>query len=374
MTLHLGNVPAGTTIYVPFATYDGATGASETCSGLAVTDIEIYKNGSTTQRASDNGYTLLDTDGIDFDGLTGINGFSIDLSDNTDAGFYAVGSWYWVVVSSITADSQTVNFVAATFRLVAAENTAGTPVADAVRVSGTAQTARDIGASVLLSSGSGAGQIDLSSGKVLLQATQTGVTIPTVTTLTNLPTMPTDWLTAAGVSAGAVTELQSGLSTLTPADIRTAIGLAAANLDTQLGDLPTNAELATALAGADDAVLASIASITIPSAASNASAVRAELATELGRIDAAITTRLATAGYTAPPSVSDIWTTALTEAYRSTGATGTAAQLLYEILQNITEFAISGTTKTAKKLDGSTTAKTYTLNSATAPTSITEAT
>jgi hypothetical protein len=37
-----------------------------------------------------------------------------------------------------------------------------------------------------------------------------------------------------------------------------------------------------------------------PSAASNASAVRTELGTELGRIDAAISTRLATAGYTAP--------------------------------------------------------------------------
>ena len=73
-------------------------------------------------------------------------------------------------------------------------------------------------------------------------------------------------------------------------------------------------------------------------------------------------------------SVSDIWTTALTEAYRSTGATGTAAQLLYEILAHLGEFAISGTTKTAKQLDGSTTAKTYTLDDASNPTSITEAT
>jgi len=74
------------------------------------------------------------------------------------------------------------------------------------------------------------------------------------------------------------------------------------------------------------------------------------------------------------PTVSQIWTTALTEAYRSTGATGTATQLLYEILQNITEFSISNTTKTVKKLDRSTTAKTYTLNDATTPTAITETT
>lgn len=136
MTIHLGNVPAGATLYIPFATYDKTNGASVTMTGLAVTDIEIYKDGSTTQRASDAGYALLDTDGIDFDSLTGIHGFSIDLSDNTDSGFYAVGSFFWVVVSSITVDSQTVNFIPATFRIVAAENTAGYPVGDMVKISG----------------------------------------------------------------------------------------------------------------------------------------------------------------------------------------------------------------------------------------------
>lgn len=108
--LNLGDVRANSILYVPFATYNAA-GASVTITGLAVTDIEIYKDGSVTQRASDAGYALLDTDGIDFDGITGIHGFSIDLSDNTTAGFYAAGSTYWVVVSAITVDAQTVNFV-----------------------------------------------------------------------------------------------------------------------------------------------------------------------------------------------------------------------------------------------------------------------
>jgi uncharacterized protein YunC (DUF1805 family) len=114
MTLHLGNVAAGSILYIPFHTFD-SNGASITLTGLAVTDIEIYKNGSVTQRSSDNGYALLDTDGIDFDGITGIHGFSIDLSDNTDAGFYAAGSFYWVVISAVTIDTRTVNFIAATF-------------------------------------------------------------------------------------------------------------------------------------------------------------------------------------------------------------------------------------------------------------------
>lgn len=66
-------------------------------------------------------------------------------------------------------------------------------------------------------------------------------------------------------------------------------------------------------------------------------------------------------------------TTALTEGYRATGATGSVRDLLYEINQNITEFLISGLVKTTKKLDGTTTAKTYTLNSD-PPTGITETT
>src|SRR5574343_259563 len=116
--IDFGTVRPGTTLYVPFSTYDSNDPtASVTMTGLAVTDIEIYKDGGTTQRASDAGYTLLDTDGIDFDGVTGIHGFSVDLANNTTAGFYAAGSQYWIVVSSITVDAGTINFIAATFRI-----------------------------------------------------------------------------------------------------------------------------------------------------------------------------------------------------------------------------------------------------------------
>jgi hypothetical protein len=115
---YLGDFTTANTAYVYFNTFDSNDpSASVTLTGLAVTDIEIYKDGSVTQRSSDAGYTLLDTDGIDFDGTTGIHGFSIDLSDNTDAGFYAAGSEYVVVVSSVTVDAATVNFVAATFSI-----------------------------------------------------------------------------------------------------------------------------------------------------------------------------------------------------------------------------------------------------------------
>ena len=118
MIKDLGEVRPGQTIYVPFHTFDSNDpSASVTITGLATTDIEIYKDGSTTQRASDAGYTLLDTDGIDFDTTTGIHGVSIDLADNTTAGFYAAGSQYMVVIASITVDAATVNFIPVTFTI-----------------------------------------------------------------------------------------------------------------------------------------------------------------------------------------------------------------------------------------------------------------
>ncbi len=113
---YLGDFLLGSTVYVPFDTFDGGTGASITMSGLAVTDIEIFKNGGTTTRASDTGYTLLDTDGIDFNSRTGLHGFSIDLSSDADAGFFVPGE-YMVAVDAITIDGQTVRFWAATFSI-----------------------------------------------------------------------------------------------------------------------------------------------------------------------------------------------------------------------------------------------------------------
>lgn len=149
---------------------------------------------------------------------------------------------------------------------VASPATAGIPDVNAKNLGGTAQTGRDVGASVLLSSGTGTGQLSITSGVVqasLVQilgtaltetagqiaaafkqwfnvATPTGTvnsipnatagaagglfiagtnaatsvttgltahiigTVDTVTTLTNLPAIPANWLTAAGINTGAL--------------------------------------------------------------------------------------------------------------------------------------------------------------------------
>lgn len=62
--------------------------------------------------------------------------------------------------------------------------------------------------------------------------------------------MAANTLTASALATDAVTEIQSGLSTLDAAGVRSAVGLAAANLDTQLSAIVTDtAEIGVAGAG-----------------------------------------------------------------------------------------------------------------------------
>ena len=116
--ISLGTVRPGSTILIPFAAFSSDDpSASVIVSDFVVGDIGIYKALSMDERASTSGVVLLDTDGINIDGATGIHGFSIDLSDNDTAGFYAAGSHYYVTVGPITIDAGAVSFVAATFMI-----------------------------------------------------------------------------------------------------------------------------------------------------------------------------------------------------------------------------------------------------------------
>lgn len=141
-----------------------------------------------------------------------------------------------------------------------------------------------------------------------------------------------------------------------------ATALAAINAQADLAlsdyDGPTNAEME-----ARTLVAASYAT------AANLATVAGYLDTEVAAILAAVDTEIGAIQTT----LGSLFTTALSESYRADGATGTVAQLLYEINQTLGERSISGVTATVKKVDGSTTAFTQTLDDDTAPTSITHA-
>jgi hypothetical protein len=509
-----------------FSSYDGATGASEAISGLAVTDIEIYKDGGTTQRSSDAGYTLLDTDGIDFDGVTGINGFSIDLSDNTDASFYTVGPWYHVVIASVTADAQTVNFVACAFRILSATRgmsgtalpdvasgsagavlTAGTGTAqlsvtsgrgnaDITHISGDSAAADNLEAdydgtgyakpasSVGGVTGDVSGSVGSISGTIGtfdalvtakdddwsgLSSVETGTLQSATSTTAVLDDVPTTiiasgdrndndflngmllhitggtgagqtrriadytggtftctvaaWLvtpssdstyellpdaesndvnvtsiaagaiTAAAIATGAidadalatdaVAEIADGVwdedatGHQTQGTFGQAIGDPAADTNTIFKAVVTDATGATV--GVDGAAIVADTNelqtdwanggrldLILDTAASG-SLDAGDVRDAIGLATANLDTQLA-ALPTAAENATEVWTTVLTEAYAAHEAEGTGAELLYGILQMLTEFAISSTTYTVKKLDGTTTAFTITLNDASSPT------
>lgn len=135
------------------------------------------------------------------------------------------------------------------------------------------------------------GILDTIRDSVATRASQTSVD--------DLPTNA-ELATALGTADDAVLAAIAALNDLSAADIRSAVGLASANLDTQLGDLPTNSELSTALAAADDAVLAAIAALNNLSQANIRTAVglgSANLDTQLGDLptNAELATALAAA-------------------------------------------------------------------------------
>lgn len=132
---------------------------------------------------------------------------------------------------------------------------------------------------VTVKDGTGAGEIGLTSGA-----------IDTVSAVTTVNGLAADVITSAALAASAVTEIQSGLSTLDAAGVRSAVGLASANLDTQLTAIDDflDTEIAAIKAKTDNlptdpadqsAVEAAITSATSPLATASA------LATVSGLVD-----------------------------------------------------------------------------------------
>ncbi len=91
----LGDFDAGATLYFKFTTFRPSTGAPFTLAGTPA--VSVYKDAGTTQSTA--GVTLT----ADFDAVTGLNHVAIDTS--ADGTFYAVGSFFDVVVTTGTVDS-----------------------------------------------------------------------------------------------------------------------------------------------------------------------------------------------------------------------------------------------------------------------------
>ncbi len=203
---HYGIVAAGSTLRIFYTTHDKDGGAIAPSSAFEAADVRIYKDGSATQRSSEAGYTMISP----FDSVTGLHLLSVDLSDNTDSGFYAAGSRYTVVLvpNDETIDSEVPLRVLADFSI-------GPPAVNVTQIEGSDPT-------------------DQIRDSVVDDATRIDASALNTATGTSIPAILVDMGTT---------------------------------LDGLIQDLPTNSEFAAALAAADDAILAAIAALANLSAA-----------------------------------------------------------------------------------------------------------
>ena len=255
---HLGDFDASTLIYGKFTTYRPSTGASFTLAGTPV--LSVYKDNSTTQ--STTGVTLT----ADFDSVTGLNHYAIDTS--TDGTFYSAGSCFDIVVTAGTVDGVSITGTVvgsftirknsalkpATAGRTLVVDAAGLADANAVKLgptgSGTAQTARDVGASVLLSVGTGTGQVNLSSGAVPVKGN-----VKKNTALATFPFMMTDSTNHAPATGKTVTVTRSidgGAFAAGTLSAVTEVGVGIYTVDFGAGDLNGNNIILRATATASD--------------------------------------------------------------------------------------------------------------------------
>ncbi len=145
------------------------------------------------------------------------------------------------------------------------------------------------------------------------------------------------------------------------ADMQPKIGTPAANVSADIAAI--KAETALIVADTNELQTDDVPGLIAALNDLSAAAVNAEVDTALADYDGPTKAEM-----------DALLTTAQTEAYAVDGATASPAQLLYMIWAMLAEANASGTTLTVKKLDGSTTAMTFTLDDGSSPTTITRAT
>jgi hypothetical protein len=131
--------------------------------------------------------------------------------------------------------------------------------------------------------------------------------------------------------------------------------------------LTDTAEIGAAGAGltaADDVVIAAIAALPLPAAL-----VGGRIDASVGAMANEVVTAAAIKADAATEIADALLTRQMTEAYAAIGVQPTVAQALFQILQGLTEFAITGAVISVKGVDGVTEKMTFTLDSATDPTS-----
>lgn len=141
-------------------------------------------------------------------------------------------------------------------------------------------------------------------------------------------------------------------------------------------DPPTHAELTSSTSGlATSAALTTVANYIDTEVAQILAAVDTEITAIKAVTDnlpngGALTSIINAIAALNNVSVQQILTTQMTESYAANGVAPTLAQAIFAIHQHLMNFVISGTSRTVRRLDGTTTAFVGTLNNATTPTGL----
>lgn len=217
---YFGDILAASTLTFFFNTKD-ASNVPTTLAGTPV--CSVYKDSSSTESTA--GVTL----SVDFDSRTGMHKIIVDTS--ADGTFYAAGGNFRVVITTGTVSG--VSWVGTVVGEFSLENR--TQKADIRKVGGDAIPATNVAGALpvdtIFFSGNDANcdndgllQVDMTyinggasvgaQGYAALDWAQvrspstahnfSGTTVGTATNLTNLPSIPANWLTATGIAAGAL--------------------------------------------------------------------------------------------------------------------------------------------------------------------------
>ncbi len=173
--MNLGNIATSQILYFHFTTRQFSTGTPITAASLV---LSVYKDDSVTESTS--GITTTFSGG--FDGNAGLVSVKIDTSSNGT--FYAAGHDFSVVVTAGTADSisiisEVVGYFSIQNRYTDKTGYALTSPYDPAKTASqagdamtltaaydAAKTAAQVGSIMKVSSGTGANQVDLTSGTV----------------------------------------------------------------------------------------------------------------------------------------------------------------------------------------------------------------
>jgi hypothetical protein len=266
-----GDVALASTLDFKFYTTD-ADGALITLAGSPV--ISAYVGNSTTQITA--GITLT----VDFDGVTGLHHVRVVASGGNG---YTTGTDVDLVITTGTVDgTSVVGYTVGSFSI--AHRSVASVAADVWAVATRTLTAASdsSGVTTLLTRVTAAVALESSLQGLIttIGASAAGVATAVWSAVTRTLTAGTNIVLAKGTGV-------TGFNDLSAAQVNT-------EADTALADAGVTTTVTGRIDAAITSRLASGSYAAAPSAATVATQVRAELTTELGRLDAAVTTRLAT--------------------------------------------------------------------------------